>query len=86
MNSDRFIKQAIVGAVISGWLISILVDCYLSMASGQLSATLQDVIKQGLAALVGFLAKTGVDALGSGGAVPVTNANGPLETREVDAA
>jgi len=65
MNPDRFIKQAIVGAVIAGWLIAIGVDGTLSLRTGQLSATLQDVIKQGLAALVGFLAKTGVDALTS---------------------
>jgi hypothetical protein len=83
MNPDRFIKQAIVGAVIAGWLLSIAVDGYLSIAAGQLSVTLQDVIKQGLAALVGFLAKTGIDALSEKGAVPVTNAGGPLETREV---
>lgn len=82
MNSDRLIKQAIVGAVIAGWLLSILVDAYLSIASGTLSATLQDVIKQGLAALVGFLAKTGIDAIGERGAVPVTNADGPLEVTE----
>lgn len=83
MNPDRIIKQAIVGAVIAGWLLSIAVDGYLSIAAGQLSVTLQDVIKQGLAALVGFLAKTGLDALGDKEAVPVTNAGGPLVTREV---
>ncbi|RYG55122.1 hypothetical protein EON80_31085, partial [bacterium] len=77
MNSDRFIKQAIVGAVITGWLVSIAIDGYLSISAGRLSETLSDVIKQGLAALVGFLAKTGIDALGSG-PVPVTNADGPL--------
>lgn len=98
VHLDQYAPFVIISALVFGWLLIVFLAAYLSFNAGTLSASLDDILKQGPTYLLGLLTKVVTDKLGLTGRraddnpdskpepVPVIPVPGqPLETIEVPA-